>query len=138
MCSSVTDSMSQRLTFFIFDDSKDKRNYADAQEFCETAAINGFMTGRLFEPKKLSFYNFVYNHEANRLTTIPRNTWTGINVKGGSGVYTSSGTEVDFDNWYHDPSSFGADDCAIGNNGVKGKWAKIGCNYKAYFICEFV
>ena len=99
------------------------------------------MTGRLFEPKKLSFYNFVYNHEANRHpgSTSPRLTWTGINVKGGSGVYTSSGTEVDFDNWYDDPSSFGADDCAQARHGVyKGKWAKTDCNYETYFICEFV
>jgi len=118
-------------------------NYADAQEFCENAAINGFMTGRLFEPKKLSFYNFVYNHEANIHpgSTSPRLTWTGINVKGGSGVYTSSGTEVDLDNWYDDPSSFGADDCAYGHPhpGVyNGKWAKRDCNKKSYFICEFV
>jgi hypothetical protein len=121
--------------------SADKKNYADAQEFCETAAINGFMTGRLFEPKKLSFYNFVYNHEANKHypgSTVPQNTWTGINVKGGSGVYTSSGNEVDFDNWYRDPSSFGADDCALGNHGNGGKWTNVGCNYKASFICEFV
>ena len=98
------------------------------------------MTGRLFEPKKLSFYNFViatllgYQHPGSN----SQKTWTGINVKGGSGVYTSSGTEVDFDNWYDDPSSFGADDCAIGNSGYNGKSTKIGCNSKRFFICEFV
>ena len=103
------------------------------------------MTGRLFEPKKLSFYNFVYNHEANRnpettngILTNAQYTWTGINVKGGSGVYTSSGTEVDFDNWKSDPSSFGADDCALGNKWHDGKWTNSDCNYKASFICEFI
>ena len=37
-----------------------RRNYADAKEFCETAAKNGFKTGRLFEPKTQSFNDKVY------------------------------------------------------------------------------
>ena len=37
-----------------------RRNYAGAKEFCETAAKNGFKTGRLFEPKTQSFNDKVY------------------------------------------------------------------------------
>ena len=49
------------------------RNYADAKEFCETAAKNGFKAGRLYEPKSQSF-----NDKVN--AKLLSQTWIGITL----------------------------------------------------------
>ena len=41
--------------------NSNRRNYADAKEFCGTTAKNGFKTGRLLEPKTQSFDDKVYD-----------------------------------------------------------------------------
>ena len=38
------------------------KKYADAQKFCQSAAINGFTIGRLVEPKTQSFNDKVQSH----------------------------------------------------------------------------
>jgi hypothetical protein len=54
-------------------------NYASAKEFCESAAKNGYKTGRLFEPKTQSYNDKVH-------AKSPRATfdWIGIIAKGGA------------------------------------------------------
>ena len=93
------------------------RNYADAKEFCETAAKNGFKAGRLFEPKTQSLNDKVYS-ESIEVFGEKKWAWIGINAKGGSWVYTSSGIELEFQNW--DPQNWGlgqanndAHDCVL-------------------------
>ena len=41
--------------------NRDKKSYADAQETCEKAALNGFKSGRLVEPKTQSFNDKVHS-----------------------------------------------------------------------------
>ena len=69
--------------------------------------------------------------------------WIGINAKGGSWVYTSSETELEFQNWYkgrpipnhiHDFDDF---DC-VNLYFKNGTWIDYPCTRKNFFICEFV
>ena len=113
--------------------------------------MNGFKTGRLVEPKTKSFNDKVYA-ETNIVFRLQRkHFWIGIRTKRGSWVYTSSGTEIVFENWQgrsgHNilpkpkpkPKL-----CAylISRSNPVGEWATRLCNIKKRFalpfICEFV
>ena len=109
-----------------------------AKLFCETAAMNGFTTGRLFEPKTQYFNDKVYN-ESLVVFGGEKTTWIGINAKGGPWGYTSSGFELKFESWYPGQPNTGAHDCVhIWSGHGNGKWGDTNCNNKLYFICEFV
>ena len=67
--------------------------------------------------------------------------WIGIIAKGGTWVYTSSGIELEFENWAprrplskprHD-----AYDCVLSHY-LDGLWYNEDCNHFHRFICEFV
>ena len=112
-----------------------------AKLFCETVAMNGFKTGRLFEPKTQYFNDKVFD-ESLVVFGGEKTTWIGINSKGGPWGYTSSRTELEFENWYPGQPNTGAHahDCghiysSISN--VNGKWGDANCNMKFHFICEF-
>ena len=68
--------------------------------------------------------------------------WIGINVrKGPPWVYTSSGNELVFENWYpYEPTDKALRYCIYWNkiNGRVGKWLDTDCNEKLHFVCEFV
>ena len=134
------------LSNFFHSFNEDKKIYADAQETCEKAALNGFKTGRLVEPKTKSFNDKVYA-ETNIVFGQRKNTWIGIRAKGGSWVYTSSGTEIVFENWSsRRGSKIGPKLCAflMSKSNPVGQWSPRFCNIKRYksyklpFICEFV
>ena len=131
------------LSNFFHSFNEDIKIYADAQETCEKAALNGFKTGRLVEPKTKSFNDKVYA-ETNIVFGQRQNTWIGIRAKGGSWVYTSSGTEIVFENWSSRiGSKLGPELCAylISRSNPVGQWSPRFCNIKRYelpFICEFV
>ena len=64
--------------------------------------MNGFKTGRLFEPKTLSLNEKVYEESVvvfGRYFEIQRFTWISINRKKGHWRYTSSGNKLKFQNW---------------------------------------
>ena len=128
------------LSNFFHSFNEDKKIYADAQETCEKAALNGFKTGRLVEPKTKSFNDKVYA-ETNIVFGQRINTWIGIRAKGGSWVYTSSGTEIVFENWHRRSKIRPTLLCAYLSSRV-GKWSTRFCNIKKRFelpfICEFV
>ena len=128
------------LSNFFHSFNEDKKIYADAQETCEKAALNGFKTGRLVEPKTKSFNDKVYA-ETNIVFGQRKNTWIGIRAKGGSWVYTSSGTEIVFENWHRRSKIRPTHLCAYLSSRV-GKWSTRFCNIKTRFtlpfICEFV
>ena len=114
------------------------KTYADAQGMCETGAMNGFTTGRLLEPKTLAFNNKVF---AASLIAFggKKEAWIGMNAKGGSWVYTSSGRDLDLENWEHwEPNNSG--DCVYWGFSTyrAGTWGDRDCNRKMFFICEFV
>ena len=117
------------------------RNYANAKEFCETAAKNGFKAGRLFEPKTQSLNDKVYS-ESIEVFGEKKWAWIGISAKRGSWVYTSSGIELEFQNW--DPQNWGlgqanndAHDCVL-MVWYTHYWYDEHCDDKHRFICEFV
>ena len=103
--------------------------------------MNGYKSGRLFEPHTLSFNNKVY---AESIVAFggEKSAWIGINGKGGSWVYTSSGTELVLENWWstftnpgHDCVYWVSPNKQINTN---GKWVNaVDCNYKLRFICDF-
>ena len=123
-----------------------RKNYAAAKEFCENASINGFRTGRLFEPKTQSINDKVYA-ESNRVSNKDRidgiDDWIGIKYFKEFGerrsdhfAYTSSKTELELQNWGRNQPSNGArKDCVCW---LDGKWHNDHCNRKHSFICEFV
>ena len=114
------------------------KTYAEAQEFCEIAALNGFTAGRLFEPKTQSFNDKVYVESVAvfRGRVIP---WIGINSKQWSWFYTSSGTELEFQNWYPGQPNTDSHDCVYWcTSCLGGTWADTHCNQQRFFICEFV
>ena len=117
----------------------DLKTYAAAQKFCETAAMNGFTTGRLVEPRTQSFNDNVF---AESLVVFGYPSWIGINVrKGPPWVYTSGGNELVFENWYpFEPTDKALTYCISWNkiNGRVGKWLDYHCNTKLHFVCEFV
>ena len=114
------------------------KTYAEAQEFCETAALNGFTAGRLFEPKTQSFNDKVYAESIVVFRGSPR-PWIGINRKQGSWFFTGSGTELEFQNWY--PGQPTTRDRPPYSNCVlwygNGKWYDVLCDHYNPFICEF-
>merc|ERR1712051_961167 len=116
--------------------SPDKRNYADGQEFCGNAAMNGFTTGRLFEPHTKCFNGKVYD-ESLVVFGERKHAWIGINAKGGPWVYTSSGTQLEFENWLPGQPNDGAHGCVYWYDQT-GKWYDYNCNHNCHFICEFV
>ena len=101
---------------------------------CETAAMNGFATGRLFEPHTQDFNDKV-NVEAIDVFGWDNSAWIGINDKGGTMAYTSSGTELIFQNWHQGYPKKNANDCVATKN---KKWGNMPCRFKFEFICEFV
>ena len=120
----------------------DKKSYADAKETCETSGsshdfpTDDFTTGRLVEPKTKSFNDKVYAESIVAFGGTPASSWIGINgiSKGVPWVYTSSDTELVFENWHlGGPSTNG--DCTLLKN---EKWFAYPCNHKIKFICEFV
>ena len=127
------------LNLIVYSFSSDRKTYADAQKTCETAALNGFTTGRLLEPKTHSFIVKVYAETKDVFGG--RSFWIGIKASGGSWVYTSTGTEVVFKNFdYKHKRAFHSHDCISlwSSNEVIGKWRNFDCTHKFNFICEFV
>ena len=99
------------------------------------------------EPKTQSFNDKVYA-ETNIVFGQRKPTWIGISAKGGSHdpqpwVYTSSGTEIVFENWHsRRGSKIRTKLCAFLMSRGVGKWSTRVCNIKKKFelpfICEFV
>ena len=120
----------------------DRKNYADAQKFCETADINGFTTGRLVEPKTQSFYDKVHaKAKVIVRKSYPRKNdyfWIGINAIRGPWVYTSSQTKLVLENW-----AKGQPCCKVRKHNCAGAilshggWYDRPCKNKFRFICEF-
>ena len=102
--------------------------------------MNGFKTGRLFEPHT-QYFNDKVHAESIVAFGGKQSSWIGINAKGGPWVYTSSGDDLDIENWQPGQPNSNAHDCVYwGLEGhVNGKWADEGCNSRTeFFICEFV
>ena len=89
--------------------------------------MNGFSSGRLFEPVSKSQNDMAYAESIRQFGGL-KNTWIGIIQD--SWHYTKSGEKVEFENWHP-----GARDCVHLFNGL---WYNYDCNYKAFFICQFV
>ena len=94
------------------------------------------------EPKTQSFNDKVYA-ETNIVFGQRKPTWIGIRARGGSWVYTSSGTKIVFKNWLfrnRTERKKHSHDCAYSIKSKKGKWATYICksSFKFSFICEFV
>ena len=105
---------------------------------CETKSINGFETGRLLEPQTPSFNDKVYD-ESLVVFEGRKEAWLGMNARGGPWVYTSSGDDFGFGNWYPGQPNDDAHDCVYwGHSTTNEKWADHNCNDKKFFICEFV
>ena len=124
------------------------KTYDEAQEFCKNGTMNGFTTGRLLEPKTLSFLDKVYFE--SRIVFGPKmDTRMGIirinsttSYEGKKWVYASSGDEIDFQNWYSGRPRLGPDsDCALLHpNPWKNhqSWINSPCYLGNAIICEFV
>ena len=114
------------------------KTYAEAQEFCETPAMNGFTAGRLFEPKTQSLNDKVYAESIVVFGGRPT-PWIGINRKQWHWFFTGSGTAIEFQNWYpghptpRDRPPYR--NCASWY--VNGKWGDLPCDHLTNFICEF-
>ena len=107
-----------------------------AKLFCETAEMNGFTTRRLFEPKT-QYFNDKVQAESVVVFGGKKPVWIGINAKGGPWVYTSSGTEMEFQNWYPgQPSGNAAYECVLAYI-TNGQWHNSACHTTRYFVCEF-
>ena len=113
------------IVSFVHSFNPDQKIYADAQKFCETATMNGFKTGRLFEPKTQSFNDKV--HAKSKVVFGKKNTWIGINPKGGVWVYTSSGTELEFQNWRPHYPAHGFECVSLYYNS-NGQWIDNRCS----------
>ena len=115
------------------------KTYAEAQEFCEIAALNGFTAGRLFEPKTQSFNDKVYAESIAVFGGRPT-PWIGINRKQFTWFFTSSGTKLEFQNWYPGHPAPGYT-LTPHHNCVSwyenGKWYDLSCDHYFHFICEF-
>ena len=96
-----------KCIFHRIDHNKQNRykTYDEAQEFCKNGTMNGFTTGRLLEPKTLSFLDKVYFESRIVLDKKNIDTWMGIvrinstSYQGNKWVYASSGDDVNFQNW---------------------------------------
>ena len=110
--------------FIVHSFHSELKTYAEAQEICETGALNGFSSGRLFEPLSKSQNDMAYAESIRQFGGL-KNTWIGI--KQDSWHYSSSGAKLEFEN--------GAHDCVHLFNGL---WYNYDCNYETFFICQFV
>ena len=106
---------------------------------CETAAMNGFATGRLFEPHT-KYFNDKVCAESHAVFGEQKNAWIGINAIGEPWFYTNSGTELEFENWLPGQPNTDAHDCVnyVPDGYPVGTWADWDCNEQKFFICEFV
>ena len=116
----------------------DLKTYAAARDFCETEASNGFASGRLFEPMGKSQNDLVHAESIRQFGGL-KNTWIGINREQNSlgqkfWGYTTGGS-LFFENWHRGQPDNGAHDCVHLFN---AQWYNYDCNYKAFFICQFV
>ena len=118
--------------FIVHSFHSDLKTYAEAQEFCETGALNGFSSGRLFEPLSKSQNDMAYAESIRQFGGL-KNTWIG--VKRDFWHYTSSGGRLEFENWHPGQPDNGGHDCVHLFN---AQWYNYDCNYKAFFICQFV
>ena len=64
-----------------------------------------------------------------------QNTWIGVKREQDFWHYTSGRRGLFFENWHPGQPDNGAHDCVHLFN---GPWYNYDCNYKAFFICEFV
>ena len=123
------------FNFIVHSFNSDLKTYADAQEFCETEAMNGFRTGRLFEPVRQSQNDMVYAESIRQFGGL-QNTWIGVQLEKDFWHYTSSGATLFWENWRTGQPDNGAHfKCVHLFNGL---WYNYDCNYKAFFICQFV
>ena len=103
--------------------------------------MNRFTIGRLFEPMTQSFNDKVKTEAFRVLGKNSRHKWIGIRRKRGHWIYPSSGTKLKFQNWKPNrPNNTGGRknyDCGLFQTPLV-KWWHHNCNYKAFFICEFV
>ena len=103
--------------------------------------MNKFTAGRLVEPKTKSFNDKVNAASIVAFGIVPNGmgAWIGINAKAGPWIYTSSGTELVFENWDQgEPNGDHSHDIDCVHFWRKGKWADYPCFAKLFFICEFV
>ena len=115
----------------------DQKNYADAQEFCETTAMNRFTTGRLFEPMTQSFNDKVIT-ESLIVLGRKRRPWIGIKRKGDHWIYSSSGTKLKFQNWVSRRGKPAKRRNCVQSYLNTGEWVDYFCAERNFFICEFV
>ena len=112
------------------------KTFADAKEYCETEAMNGLTTGRLFEPMRKSQNDMVYGESITQFGGL-KNIWIGVKRGRGKWKYTSTGvlSKFVFENWHPGQPDNGAHDCVHLFN---EQWYNYDCNYKTFFICQFV
>ena len=94
--------------------------------------------------------HFLYKVYAESILVygVKKNIYIGIHAKDhakeGPWVYSSSGTNLDFENWAPGKPGNSYNDCAhiLANSGTwhgeDGLWYDSNCNWKYHFICEFV
>ena len=107
--------------------------------------MNGFTTGRLLEPKSLSFLDKVY-FESKIVFGKELDTWMGIvkinstSYQGNKWVYASSGDDVEFHNWWSGKPRYDGECALLSSNPWKNhqSWFDRGCHGKQAFICEFI
>ena len=115
--------------------------------------MNGFTTGRLLEPKTLSFLDKVY-FESRIVFGKQLDTWMGIvrinstssSYQGNKWVYASNGGDLEFQNWYWGTPDYhkyqvGEADCALlHSNKWKNhqSWFRTACHLANAVICEFI
>ena len=114
--------------------------------------MNGFITGRLLEPKTILFLDKVYLEKEIVFTNIKKylgkiDTWMGIirinsttSYEGYKWVYASSGDEVEFHNWYSGKPRYGGECALLHANPWKNhqSWYDQVCHSRQAFICEFI
>ena len=98
------------FNFIVHSFNSDLKTYADAEEFCETEAMNGFTTGRLFEPVSKSQNDMVYAESIRQFGGL-QNAWIGIKREEDVWYYKSSGAKLEFENWHPGQPDNGAHDC---------------------------
>ena len=112
--------------------------------------MNGFTTGRLLEPKTLSFLDKVYFESrivfGKQLDTrmgIVRINSTSSSYQGNKWVYASSGGDLEFQNWYSGKPNqdyVGVDCALLHSNKWKNhqSWFQTPCYAPNAVICEFI
>ena len=90
------------------------------------------------------FYTTKVFAESILVYGVKKHIYLGIHANGGPWVSTSSGTNLDFENWAPGKPGNSYYDCAhiLANSGTwhgeDGLWYDSNCNWKYHFICEFV